>query len=102
MSSKAMGLGSGIYDSKKNGLPIDFELERIVDENGKQLQETAREGARPFNKAELQRMDRSGTCVACHGADAAVWKKAGGKAKAPTDELHGKAIKSILKKAAGK
>ena len=101
-ASKAMGLGSGIYDSKKNGLPIDFELERIVDENGKQIQGTSRDGARPFNKSELQRVDRTGTCVACHGADSTVWKKTGGKAKAPTDELHNKAIKSILKKSADK
>lgn len=102
MNSKTLGLGSGIYDSKKNGLPINFELERIVDENGKQLQETAHEGARPFNKAELERMDRTGACVACHAADPKVWRKAKGKATAPTDELHRKAIGAILKKAAGK
>jgi len=101
MSSKALGLGSGFYDSKANGLPIDFELERIVDENGKQLQETAREGARPFNKAEMERVSRSGTCVACHGADATFWKKVKGKAgveAAPTDDLHTQGIEKILKK----
>ncbi len=102
MSRKALGLGSGIYDSRKNGLPIDFELERIVDENGKQIQETAHEGARPFNKAELERMNRAGACVACHGADRKVWEKAKGKAAAPTDGLHNKAIQTILKKAGGK
>lgn len=102
MSTKALGLGSGIYDSRKNGLPIDFELERIVDENGKQLQQTAHEGARPFNKAELQKMNRTGTCVACHATDAKVWQKVKGKAVAPTDELHRKAIANILKASATK
>ena len=74
----------------------------VANENGKQLQETAHEGARPFNKAELERMDRAGTCVACHAADPKVWRKAKGKATAPTDELHRKAIETILKKGAGK
>ncbi|BCR05625.1 c-type cytochrome [Desulfuromonas versatilis] len=102
MSSKALGLGSGFYDSQKNGLPIDFELERIVDEEGNQLQETAREGARPFNKEEQQRISRSGTCVACHGADPEIWEKAKGKAgveAAPTDELHRQGIEKLLQKA---
>jgi hypothetical protein len=103
MNPKALGLGSGAYDIDKNfpdGAPVDFELERIVDEEGRQLQQTAREGARPFNKEELQRMDRSGTCVACHGADAALWQKIKGKAgEAPTDELHRKGIEKLLRKA---
>ncbi len=102
MSSKALGLGSGFYDSRANGLPIDFELERIVDEEGNQIQETAHEGARPFNKEELQRMRRSGTCVSCHGADPELWQKVKGKAgveAAPTDELHNRGIEKILKRA---
>jgi hypothetical protein len=48
-SRKAVGLGSGIYDSKRNGVDIPFELERIVDEKGKQIQATNHYGARPFN-----------------------------------------------------
>lgn len=101
-TTKALGLGSGIYNSKANGLPVDFELERIVDENGRQLQQTSHEGARPFNKEELQRISRVGACVACHGAEDAVWKKAIDKAgvtAAPSDELHNKSIEKLLKKA---
>ncbi len=105
MSSKVLGLGSGIYNAKANfpdGGGPDFELERIVDETGKQLQGTAHEGARPFNKEEQKRISRSGTCIACHSADPKVWQKAAGKAVAPTDELHRKVIGKILQKAAGK
>ncbi len=103
MSRKALGLGSGIYQSAANGLPIKTEMEQIVDEEGRQIQATSHEGARPFNKAELQRMTRAGTCVACHRSDAAFWQKLQGKIgveAAPTDELHEKAIKSILENAA--
>jgi len=103
MSRKAAGLGSGYYVSRDNGLDIDFELERIVDENGKQIQNTTHEGARPFNRKELEKLDRSGTCVACHGSDAKFWAKVKGRAKvdaAPDDETHSKAIGKILKKTA--
>ncbi len=105
MSRKALGLGGGYYNIEKNfpdGAPIDFELERIVDEEGKQIQATNHEGARPLNKAEQQKIMRSGTCVACHGADTEIFQKAVSKAgvmKAPTDELHNKGIEKILKKA---
>ena len=77
---------------------------RIVDEEGQQLQATNHEGARPLNKTEQQKIMRSGTCVACHGADAEVYLKAIDKAgvmKAPTDELHTKGIQKILQKAGG-
>lgn len=102
MSTKAVGLGSGFYDSRANGLDIPFELERIVDEEGRQLQQTSHEGARPFNKEELQRVLRMGNCLPCHGADAEFWlkvKEKSGVDAAPTDELHQKAINKILEKA---
>ena len=94
MSRKTLGLGSGFYDVKANfagGGGPDFELERIVDEEGKQLQGTAHEGARPFNKAEQQRISRIGTCIACHGSGKVTLQN-----RAPTDELHSKAIQSAL------
>jgi hypothetical protein len=103
-TTKALGLGGGYYDVQKNfpnGAPIDFELERIVDEEGTQIQETAHEGARPFNKEELQRISRVGTCVACHGDEEGIFSKAKGKAgvdTAPTDELHSKGIEKLLRK----
>jgi cytochrome c553 len=103
-TTKAVGLGGGYYNIKANfpeGAPIDFELERIVDEEGHQIQQTAHEGARPFNKEELEKIQRAGTCVACHGSDAKFWKKVTKKAKvkaAPTDALHQEAIGKLLKK----
>ena len=45
---------------------------------------------------------RSGTCVACHGADPKVFEKAKTKAgtiKAPTDTLHSEGIEKLLEKA---
>jgi hypothetical protein len=63
---KTLGLGTGIYDSSENGLEIDFELERIVDESGNQIQATSHDGARPFNKAEQKKISRVGTCLGCH------------------------------------
>ena len=65
-TDKALGLGSGIYDSFANGLNIDFELERIVDEEGNQIQTTNHVGARPFNKEEMDRMRMDTTCIICH------------------------------------
>ena len=94
MSRKTLGLGGGIYDVKANfpgGVGPDFELERIVDEDGNQLQGTAHVGSRPFNKAEQQRISRIGTCIACHGSGKVTLQN-----KAPTDELHTKAIRSAL------
>ena len=93
-SKKALGLGNGFYNMKDNfpdGAPIDFELERIVDEEGNQIQATNHIGARPFNKKEMENIARVGTCLACH---------ASGKVKlsgtAPTDELHTKSIRKML------
>lgn len=96
MNRKTLGLGGGYYDVKSNfpegGGPA-FELERIVDEEGKQLQGTAHEGSRPFNKAEQQRISRIGTCIACHGSGKVTLQN-----RAPTDELHTKAIRDVLNK----
>ncbi len=59
---KAMGLGTGFYISSANGVDIPFELERIVDEDGNQIQATSRDGARPLNKEELNRIFRVNSC----------------------------------------
>jgi hypothetical protein len=98
-SRKAVGLGSGIYDVKRNGVDIPFELERIVDEKGKQIQATNHYGARPFNKEEQDRILRVTVCLSCHDAqrDAGVWKKVTdvtGFAK--TDEKHKEILKKIF------
>jgi hypothetical protein len=63
---KALGLGSGHYVSGFNGLDIPFELERIVDESGNQIQGTSHVGARPFNKEEIQKIERVNVCIGCH------------------------------------
>ena len=103
---KTLGLGGGIYDIEGNfpdGAPIDFELERIVDESGKQIQAIPHEVARPFNKEELALMSKVGTCLACHQKDQAFWmtlREKTGIEEAPDDKLHQKAIEAILERAA--
>lgn len=65
-SSKALGQYTGGIDTAAQGWPINFPLERMVDEQGMQLQETFYPGARPFNKTELDRIDRVNSCLSCH------------------------------------
>jgi hypothetical protein len=69
-----LGLGTGAYKPRANGLNIDFELERIVDEKGNQIQATSHEGARPFNKEEQDKINRAGLCIGCHNSyDDPIW-----------------------------
>ncbi len=94
MSRKTLGLGSEYYDITANfpaGAPIDFELERIVDEAGNQLQATNHEGARPFNAEEMDRISRVGTCIACHGSSKITLL-----GNAPNDALHSREIRESL------
>ncbi|WP_153916802.1 multiheme c-type cytochrome [Shewanella sp. TC10] len=90
---KVLGLGSGVYDVEKNfpeGQAPAFELERFVDEEGNQLQSTSHEGARPFNKEEMDRISRVGSCLACHGSD-----EIGTTGQAPNDITHNKVIRKM-------
>ncbi len=57
---KASGLGHGIFQPIRNGLDIPFGLEQIVDQEGRQLQATSHDGARPFNRNELERIKNAG------------------------------------------
>ncbi len=63
--------------SRANGVDIPFELERIVDEEGRQIQGTSRDGARPFNRTEMDRIRRASACIGCHvnGVDPAKWQR---------------------------
>ena len=66
---------AGHYVSQYNGVDIPFELERIVDEDGNQIQGTSHVGARPFNKQELERIRRVNACAGCHrDPSGAFWK----------------------------
>lgn len=99
--TKTIGLGTGIYNAMANNIDIPFELERIVDEKGKQIQATSHYGAHPFNKEEQDRIMRVNVCLSCHDyqKDAAIWKKVTdvtGFAK--TDAKHREILKKIFKK----
>ena len=99
---KTLGLGTGVYNARANGLDIDFELERIVDEKGKQIQATNHIGARPFNKKEQERIKRVNVCASCHDyqRDAGMWKKVTDVTGfAETDKKHKKMLKKLLKNA---
>ncbi|MHB1045998.1 MAG: multiheme c-type cytochrome [Thermoanaerobaculia bacterium] len=100
---KAQGLGDGILDPVAQGWGIDFSLERIVNELGQPLQDNSHEGARPFNQAELDRIDRVNVCISCHQnmGDDVTWKTVtdiNGFAK--TNELHKEILARIFKKGA--
>jgi len=101
---KALGLGTGHYISQFNGLDIPFELERIVDEEGNQIQGTSHVNARPFNKEELEKINRINVCLACHKeSDSTFWKdvkKKWGEAK--NNKIHQDILNRILKKATDK
>ena len=99
--SKALGLGSGHYISKLNGLDITFELERFVDEDGNQIQGTSHVGARPFNKNEIQKIKRVNVCLACHQEDSSIfWQKVQENwGKAIDSKKHDDILREILRNA---
>lgn len=100
-NKKALGLGTGIYNSKANGVDIPFEFERIVDEDGKQIQATSHYGARPLNKEEQERIMRVNSCIACHKdtADSTLWKKVTDVTDfAKTNEKHQEILEKIFSK----
>ncbi len=65
-SRRALGLGSGIVDLRRLGLPTNFSPDRIVDEEGNRIQDSPHEGVRPFNREELADLLRTETCIVCH------------------------------------
>ncbi len=99
---KALGLGSGHYDSVANGIGIPFELERIVDEDGRQIQATSHVGARPFNKEEMAKVRRINVCLSCHEeTPSEFWndvKKAWGEAV--DTEAHHDVLRTMLRQSA--
>jgi hypothetical protein len=100
-SRKALGLGTGVYVSRLNGLDIPYELEQIVDEDGNQIQATSHIGARPFNKSELQKINRVNTCFACHSdSDEDFWEKAESTfGEARSNDAHRRILRNVLGKA---
>jgi len=87
---RALGLGSGTYEIRANGIDLPFELERIVSDNG----------MRPFNRAELQRIERVNVCASCHQYMKAplFWKRLeNAVGRAPDNESHNKVLGTMLK-----
>ena len=102
--NKALGLGSGHYVSRLNGVDIPFELERIVDEDGNQIQGTSHIGARPFNKEEIQKIKRVNTCLACHQESSSMfWEEVEEKwGEAKNNKVHKDILKQIFRAAVDK
>jgi hypothetical protein len=65
-STKTLGLGSDLMDLKRLGLPLNFSPDRIVDEEGIPIQDSAHNGVRPFSRGELTELLRTGACIVCH------------------------------------
>ena len=101
MNRKALGLGTPFFISRQNGIPVDFFMDQIVDDQGKQLQSTSHVGARPFNKVELQRISRVTTCIGCHrfmrspSKWEAIKKRLG---SAETDRIHKEMMGRLLER----
>jgi hypothetical protein len=96
---KALGLGSGHYQSKLNRIDIPFELERIVNEDGEQIQATSHVGARPFNKSELDKIKRTSVCLGCHEeSPSSFWEKVEEKwGEAKNNKAHHDILKELLR-----
>lgn len=97
---KALGLGSGHYVSAWNGVDIPFELERIVDEDGNQIQATSHVGARPFNKVEIETIKRVDVCLGCHQETPSVfWKEVKDRwGEAKNSKVHQEVLKELLRR----
>jgi len=102
-SPKALGLGSGVFNSAANGLPVPFEPDKTVDARGKQLQPSARPGARPFNAREMERIRMTGVCLSCHESqkEPYLWKKVTDVTGfAETDARHREILRKIFREGA--
>jgi hypothetical protein len=98
-----MGLGQSHYISLYNCINIPFELERIVDEEGNQIQATSHVWARPFNKEEFDKIKRINMCLGCHQETPSLfWKKVEEKWGVVKDsKSHIDAMRDILRQAVG-
>jgi len=104
-NSKAMGQYAGGIDTAAQGWPINFPLERIVDEQGLQLQETFYPGSRPFNKEELDRIDRVNSCLSCHKMmeNEAAWKEVTDMfGVAETNQKHNEIVERVFRRGTAK
>ena len=100
---KALGFGINLIDSKAQGWPINFSLERMVTEEGIPVQQTTSPLARPFNKEELGRINMVNSCNACHKemANQDIWKKVTDTFDfAKTNEKHKNILDIIFKQGA--
>ena len=90
--------------SRLNGLDIPFELERIVDEDGNQIQGTSHVGARPFNKKEIEKIKRINVCLGCHEeTSSGFWENIEDKwGEAKNNKIHHDILKKILEEASDK
>jgi hypothetical protein len=99
--AKAMGQYSGGIDTVAQGWPVNFPLERIVDEQGMQIQETFYPGARPFKKEELDRINRINSCLGCHKMmeNEIAWKEVTDFfGIADTNAKHNEAVERVFRK----
>ncbi len=96
---KALGLGSGHYVTAWNGVDVPFELERIVDEDGRQIQATSHVGARPFNREEMEKIGRSNVCLGCHQETPSMfWRTVEERwGEAKTSKVHQEVLRELLR-----
>ncbi|MFP4085396.1 MAG: hypothetical protein ACLFUL_01260 [Desulfobacteraceae bacterium] len=54
------------YDARSSGMGLGFPLDALVDMDGRELQQGARGGVKPFCRDEIQRILYVGQCIGCH------------------------------------
>ena len=72
----------------------------LVDEKGRQIQATSHDGARPLSLSEIRRVERVGTCLACHRrmVDRDFWEKVVQEhGRAPDDATHHRILERLLR-----
>jgi hypothetical protein len=76
----SIGLGNGVldikdknisfmpfYQSKENGLQVNYPIDALIDKNGTQFQSFSRDSARGFNQKEVNKIVNAYKCIICHG-----------------------------------
>jgi hypothetical protein len=104
---KSLGLGQSFLDPEGLGWPsnVKFSLERMVDEEGNMIQDVPYNRARPFTKAEIDRINRTNLCVGCHQDmdNPEFWKGVTDVFKfAKTNKAHKDIINRIFRKGTGR
>ncbi len=86
------------------GFTAPFDVNKLVTRGGEQVKSLADPGEKPLSPEQREKMDREGTCLACHRqAGTPLWEKIKRRlGPATTPEEHDRAVGAILEAFGGK